>query len=117
MSFLLMTGLVLNTLDMPARTDRKTGEMREAYKQVQLQCQEPLQDGQERFSVQTLSVDDLAPYDALKGSWCAMDVGVYVKGAGIGFYGKRGAQPRRMAPPSDAGASKPLPAARGGGVA
>ena len=111
MSFLLMRGIVRGVLAHPARLDKKTGELRPAYNQVQLECAEPLQDGQERLSIQTLSVDDLAPYAALKGSEALVEVGAFAKGAPLTFFAKRGSPPR----PVSRAAAKRSDAPSGGG--
>jgi hypothetical protein len=88
-----MRGVVRNMLDNPSRVDKATGEIRPAYKQVQLEVVEPLQNGQERLDIKTLSVDDLAPYAALKGSEALVEVGVYAKGTAVAFYAKKGVKP------------------------
>lgn len=93
MSYLLMRGTVVNVLDNPERVDKKTGEVLPAYKQVQLQVVEPLQNGQERFDIKTLTVTDLAPYAALRGQEALVEVGVYAKGAPVAFYAKKGTKP------------------------
>ena len=107
MSFLLMRGVVRQTLSHPARVDKATGQIRPAYSQVQLECAEPLQDGQERLSIHTLGVDEVKPYEALKGSEALVEVGVFAKGGTLTFFGKRGVPPQR-APELGSGA-KPAP--------
>lgn len=113
MSYLLMRGTVINTIDNPATVDRKTGEKRDAYRQVQLMVCEPLRDGQSRFDVKTLSVDATAPFDALKGSEALVEVGAYVRNGSLAFYAKKGSLP--IAATAASGASGATAAAGGAG--
>jgi hypothetical protein len=112
MSFLLLQGVVRQTLSHPARVDKATGQIRPPYAQVQLECAEPLQDGQERLSIHTLTVEDVEPYEALRGSEALVEVGAFARGGTITFFGKRGVPPRRV-PATGAGAAG---AVRAGGA-
>lgn len=112
MSYLLLRGRVENVLRFSERTDRKTGELRDAYQQVQFMVTEPLRDGQSRLDIKTLSVDDVGPFEALKGSECLVEVGCYVKAGGVAFFAKKGSKPIPVRAP-DRAAERPAGAPAG----
>ena len=90
MTMLSLTGTVANVVVMPARTDKKTGEAREAFAQVQLMCRETMQDGQERLFLHTLSTDTPERFKPHQGRSVRVPVGVYVKAGSIAFYMTKG---------------------------
>ncbi len=87
MSYLTMTGQLVNVLTTQPRVDRKTGEMIPARHQVQLQVAQPLETGDQRLELVTLTVGDRAPYDRLgAGNQVAIPVGVFVAAGKLQFF-------------------------------
>lgn len=89
---LTLQGRVENVLRHPAKTGRD-GKSYPAYNQVQILVAEPLQDGQKRLGVQTLSVDDPHLFEAVQGREIRVAVGAYVRNGTLSFFLQRGAVP------------------------
>ena len=66
MSMLLMTGQVLNVLQTPEGTNRE-GTKYGGYHQVQLLCEEVLQNGEKRNSLFTLTCEEPDKFKKLTG--------------------------------------------------
>lgn len=62
-----LCGQVLNVFVQPGGVSKKTGEEYEARDKVQLLGELPLQDGQKRMELVTLTVDDARPFEAVPG--------------------------------------------------
>lgn len=86
MSYLTMTGVLENVLTTQARVDRKTGEVIQPRHQIQLQCESPLENGEKRLELQTLTVADRSAYDALVGKPVSVAVGVFINGNRLQFF-------------------------------
>ena len=86
MSMLTLNGVVLNVFDMPASTDKKTGEVRPAATRVQIQAENTLENGQKRFDMVTLKVSDGEVYRKLQGKPVRVPVGAFVAGGSIMYY-------------------------------
>ena len=86
MSYLAMTGKLANVLTTEARVDRKTGQIIQARHQVQLEVSSPLENGDERLDLVTLTVPDRAPYEGRKGHSVSVAVGVFVSGGKLQFF-------------------------------
>lgn len=81
MSMFQVTGLVLHTYDAPAAVDKKTGEVtREEKPKVQLIGDIPLPNGQARYDMITLSCEDRAEFEALKGRKVSIPLGMFAAG-------------------------------------
>jgi hypothetical protein len=85
MSFLQMTGTLLNVLTTTARTD-KDGKPIPARHQIQLQVESPLENGDRRIDLQTLTVGDRSQFDARVGQPVTIPVGVFVSGGKLQFF-------------------------------
>lgn len=86
MSMLTLNGTVLNVFDTPPTTDKKTGEVRPAATRVQIQAENTLENGQKRFEMVTLKVQDGETYRKLQGRPVSVPVGAFASGTGIVFY-------------------------------
>lgn len=86
MSMLTLNGTVLNVFDSPAGTDKKTGEVRPASTRVQIQAENTLENGQKRFDMVTLKIQDGEVYKKLVGKPVRVPVGAFVAGGSIMFY-------------------------------
>lgn len=88
MAMLSLNGIVQNVLDVPARTDKKTGEVYPAKSQVQIMAENELQNGQKRFDLVTLTTDTPEAYRKLLGLPVSVPVGVF--GQGVTYYALKG---------------------------
>lgn len=85
MSYLLLKGMVQNTLFTPEGKTRE-GKAYGGAHQVQLLCNETLRNGEVRLQLFTLTVDDPAPYEARKGQEVTVPVGVFANQGKVQFY-------------------------------
>lgn len=88
MAMLTLNGQVLNVLHIPARTDKKTGEIYPAKDQVQIMAENVLQSGDSRFDLVTLTTEHPEAFRKLVGRQVSVPVGVF--GQGISYYALRG---------------------------
>lgn len=86
MSMLTLNGIVLNVFDTPASTDKKTGEIRPASTRVQIQAENTLENGQKRFEMVTLKVQDGETYKKLTGKPVRVPVGAFASGGSVLYY-------------------------------
>lgn len=86
MSMLTLNGIVLNVFDTPASADKKTGEIRPASTRVQIQAENTLENGQKRFDMVTLKVQDGEVYKKLTGKPVRVPVGAFVANGAILYY-------------------------------
>ena len=86
MSMLTLNGMVLNVFDTPASTDKKTGEVRPASTRVQIQAENTLENGQKRFDMVTLKVQDGETYKKLVGKPVRVPVGAFIANGAIMYY-------------------------------
>lgn len=78
MSMFTVSGVVLHTYDSPASVDKRTGEItREEKPKVQLLGDIPLPNGQFRCDMITLTCEDKAEFEALKGRKVAVPLGMF----------------------------------------
>lgn len=93
---LLLTGQLINTLEAPKGTTR-AGVEYGGYHQVQLLCEEVLQNGEKRNSLFTLSCDEPEKFKKFTGQNITVPVGVYARGGVLNFYMEKGGIPRTLA--------------------
>ena len=86
MAMLLLNGTLINMFDIPARTDKKTGEMQPAAVRLQIQGTNTLQNGQERVELHDIKVPTRTPYEKLLGQPIRLPVGAFSVGSGVMFY-------------------------------
>ena len=89
MAMLTLNGVVQNVLDVPARTDKKTGEIYDAKTQIQILAENTLQNGQKRLDLVTLTTDHPESFRKLLGRPVSIPVGVFAAGQ-ISYYALRG---------------------------
>ena len=89
MPMLTLNGVVQNVLDVPARTDKKTGEIFPAKSQVQIMAENVLQNGQKRLDLVTLTTEYPDAFRKLLGRPVSIPVGVFATGQ-ISFYALKG---------------------------
>lgn len=86
MSMLTLNGLVLNVFDTAESVDRKSGDIRPAATRVQIQAENTLENGQKRFDMVTLKVQDGDTYKKLVGKPVRVPVGAFVSNGSILYY-------------------------------
>jgi len=96
MSMLTLNGQIINVFDTPESTDKKTGEVRDAKFRIQIMAENELQNGQKRFDLVNLSVDQPAIYKPLQGQRVRVPVGAFVSGTSIQYYALKGAMPEMI---------------------
>ena len=89
MAMLTLNGIVQNVLDIPAKADKKTGEIFPAKSQVQIMAENTLQNGQKRLDLVTLTTDHPEAFRSLLGRSVSVPVGVFASGA-VTFYALKG---------------------------
>lgn len=88
---LTLRGRVENIIRMPARV--KDGKTLPGYCQVQMFVSEPMQDGQKRLGMQTLSIEDPAPFEEVQGREVRVPVGAYVRNGSLALFMQKGSLP------------------------
>lgn len=91
MAMLTLNGLVQNVLDVPARTDKKTGEIYPAKHQIQILAENDLPNGQKRLDLVTLTTEHPEAFRKLIGRAVSVPVGVFGQGI-ITYYALKGQQ-------------------------
>ena len=91
MSSLTLEGVVLNVLNVSART-AKDGTKYEGYAQVQIMCEDAQQNGEKRLNLHTFRIAEKAPFEERISQRIRIPVGVFVSGGVIVFFLPRGAQ-------------------------
>lgn len=80
MSMLTINGTVINVVDSPAKTDKKTGEIYPASSRVQLLCENIQENGQKKMELVTLKVEKADVYRKLQGQSVSVPVGAMGEG-------------------------------------
>ena len=93
MSMLTLNGKIINVFDTPESTDKKTGEVRDAKFRIQVMAENELQNGQKRYDLVNLSVDQPALYKPLTGQLVRVPVGAFVASGAVQYYALKGAKP------------------------
>lgn len=90
MPSLLLRGTVANVLHIPARTDKKTGEVFPAKDQVQIMSEMPTPNGEVRLDLVTLTTDSPDAYRKLLGRMVSVPVGTI---GSVQLYALKGVAP------------------------
>ena len=90
MAMLTLNGIVQNVLDVPARTDKNTGEIYPAKHQIQILAENDLPNGQKRLDLVTLTTEHPEAFRKLLGRPVNVPVGVF--GQSITYYALKGQQ-------------------------
>jgi hypothetical protein len=93
-----VTGQVLKTFVQEGRTDKETGEVGKDAVKVQIMGEMPVQGGDSRMELITLTVEDQKSYDALKGKRVRVPLGFFAPAKGnIIYYIPKGSNPEIVA--------------------
>jgi hypothetical protein len=89
-----VTGQVLKTFIQPGQLDKETGKTGESSIKVQIMGEMPVQGGESRLDLITLTVQDKATYDALNGKKIRVPLGFFAPAKGqIIYFIPKGSQP------------------------
>lgn len=96
MSMFQVTGQVVHVFDAPATVNKDTGEVtRESRPKVQMIGDIPLPNGQLRYDIVTLTVEDKAEWADLQGHRVAVPLGMFSPSKGnILYFIPKGCHPR-----------------------
>ena len=92
MSMLRITGQLVNVFERPKGVS-KSGDEFAAKPTIQIMGSIPLENGQQRFDLVTLGVEDERPYNVLKGKSISVPVGVFASRSQAIFFVPKGARP------------------------
>lgn len=99
MSMFQVTGQVLHVYQEPDRVDRETGEVSKGRSKVQILGELPLENGQTKHDMITLSVDRKSDYETLTGSRISVPLGMFSPAKGqIAYFIPKGGKPAVIAP-------------------
>lgn len=98
LSMFTVTGQVLKTFVQEGRVDRETGELGKDAVKVQIMGEMPVQGGDSRMELITLTVEDQKSYDALRGKRVRVPLGFFSPSKGnIIYYIPKGSAPEIVA--------------------
>jgi hypothetical protein len=96
-AMLTLCGSVAHVFQAPNGIDKKTGEEYQGGTRVQLMALVPLQNGDAKYDLVTLSTDVPEAFQALKGKYVRVPVGAYpMKGGSVGFFCLKGQKPEAL---------------------
>jgi hypothetical protein len=94
LSMFTVTGQVLKTFIQPGQVDRETGEVGKPSVKVQIMGEMPVQGGESRLDLITLTVEDKKTYDDLRTKRVRVPLGFFAPQKGnIVYFIPKGAQP------------------------
>jgi hypothetical protein len=94
MSMFQVTGRLLHVYKDPDRIDRESGEVNKGKAKLQILGEIPLENGELRHDMITLSIDKKADYEALVGSRIAVPLGMFSPSKGqIMYFIPKGGKP------------------------
>ncbi len=94
LSMFTVTGQVLKTFVQPGRLDKETGEMSQLSIKVQIMGEMPVQGGESRLDLITLTVENQKIYDDLKTKRVRVPLGFFAPQKGnIVYFIPKGATP------------------------
>jgi hypothetical protein len=89
-----VTGQVLKTFIQPGLADKTTGQVGNPSTKVQIMGEMPVQGGESRLDLITLTVEDKKTYDDLKGKKIRVPLGFFAPQRGnIVYFIPKGAKP------------------------
>jgi len=98
LSMFTVTGQVLKTFIQPGQTDKETGEVGKSSIKVQIMGEMPVQGGESRLDLITLTVEDKKTYEELKGKKVRVPLGFFAPQKGnIVYFIPKGALPELVA--------------------
>ncbi len=93
-SMFTVTGQVVKTFIQPGNVDKETGETSPASAKVQIMGEMPVRGGDSRLDLITLTVEDKATYDGLKGKRIRVPLGFFSPSKGqIVYFIAKGGEP------------------------
>lgn len=96
---LQITGQVVNVFTVDGGTDKEGKHFDERHK-VQLMGNVALPNGDNKFDLMDLTVEDLAAWSPMKGKIVSIDIGAFAPGKGsIVYFVRKGAKPRQVNQP------------------
>lgn len=94
LSMFTVTGQVLKTFVQPGGVDKETGEVGPSSIKVQIMGEMPVKGGDSRFDMITLTVEDKAKYEGLKGKRVRIPLGFFAPAKNsIVYFIPKGAEP------------------------
>lgn len=86
LSMFTVTGQVLKTFVQPGQTDKETGETGKSAVKVQIMGEMPVQNGDSRLDLITLTVENQKTYDDLNGKKIRVPLGFFAPSKGAIVY-------------------------------
>lgn len=97
-SMFTVTGKVLKTYIQPAVVDKETGAVGKPSVKVQLMGEMPVQGGESRLDLITLTVENQKTYDELRGKQIRVPLGFFAPNKGnIVYFIPKGSEPEIVA--------------------
>lgn len=94
LSMFTVTGQVLKTFIQPGQVDKETGEIGKSSVKVQIMGEMPVQGGESRLDLITLTVENQKTYEDLKTKRIRVPLGFFAPQKGnIVYFIPKGAQP------------------------
>jgi hypothetical protein len=98
MSMFTVTGQVLKTFVQPGQVDKETGEIGKSSVKVQIMGEMPVQGGESRLDLITLTVENQKVYEDLKTKRVRVPLGFFSPSKGqIIYFIPKGATPEIVA--------------------
>ncbi len=95
-SMLMMSGKLINVFEAPKGINAKTGDEYGGKPRIQLLGALALPNGETRYDLVTLGVEDDRPYNVLKGRDVTVPVAVFVSGKNAVFFVPKGSRPQLL---------------------
>ena len=93
-SMFTVSGTVVKTFTQPGQLDKETGEIAKSSIKVQIMGEMPVQGGDSRLDLITLTVEDKKTYEELKGKKVRVPLGFFSPQKGnIVYFIPKGAAP------------------------
>jgi len=94
LSMFTVTGQVLKTFVQPGQVDKETGEMGKSSIKVQIMGEMPVQGGDSKLDLITLTIENQKTYDDLKGKRVRLPLGFFAPQKGnIVYFVPKGSVP------------------------
>lgn len=98
LSMFTVTGQVLKTFVQPGQVDKETGEMGKPSTKVQIMGEMPVQGGDSKLDLITLTIENKKTYDDLAGKKIRLPLGFFAPQKGnIVYFVPKGSSPELIA--------------------
>jgi len=109
LSMFTVTGQVMKTFVQPGSVDKSTGEASDPSIKVQIMGEMPVQGGDSRLDLITLTITDKPSYEALEGKRVRVPLGFFAPQKGtIVYFIPKGSKPEIVEEGAKPAASSPL---------